>query len=422
MAQQQQQNYGQFTNDVRRYAAPSPGAVSQQPPPTRWAGQASAAMLSDKRAKDLSRELDAIKAENEQLRTSAPAVMPRTADMRGSPGYYYDYKDPAMGAGRQYGPMAQDLAQQPATAHTVVPRSDGYLGVDTGKLALANTGAISEMQKQLDALQAKKAAEASRAASASPAEYPTVVSDKAAKELRDENAALKSQIGQVKVQAYADASDYWNTKHDITDQQRAAAARLQDEKRLAAEHGMTVPAMAQMGTDAKMRALALQQHELNTSYGRPPPVAASPVTVPYRPGEAPEDWHKQVPAYAYQQPATSPIVASDEQSKSNISQIHKAVSGLHNLTSQVKAASDAKAQGSTETTDYANRSAALNSYSPPVAVGQSALPGYSGQYAGYNYSSPAEAGMVWGSGLNPEDYDSGSVPPATQYGGYGSGF
>lgn len=71
-------------------------------------------------------------------------------------GAYYDYKDPgAPGADDRthYGPMAQDLAKTPAGATTVVKQPDGKLGVDTGRLALVNTSAISAQQQQLDDIQ-----------------------------------------------------------------------------------------------------------------------------------------------------------------------------------------------------------------------------------------------------------------------------
>lgn len=78
--------------------------------------------------------------------------------VREAPGSFYDYKDPkALGAapGRHYGPMAQDLAKTPAGASAVVKQPDGSLGVDTGRLALVNTGAVSAQQQQIDDLSAQ---------------------------------------------------------------------------------------------------------------------------------------------------------------------------------------------------------------------------------------------------------------------------
>lgn len=80
------------------------------------------------------------------------------AAVRNSPASFYDYKDPgALGAspGRKYGPMAQDLLKTPAGASAVVKQPDGSLGVDTGRLALVQHGAISEQQKRIDALSAQ---------------------------------------------------------------------------------------------------------------------------------------------------------------------------------------------------------------------------------------------------------------------------
>lgn len=74
-------------------------------------------------------------------------------DLRGAPGFSYDYKDPsAPGAapGRHFGPMAQDLERTgPAAASTVIDGPDGRKMVDTGRLALVNTAAISDLQRKL---------------------------------------------------------------------------------------------------------------------------------------------------------------------------------------------------------------------------------------------------------------------------------
>jgi hypothetical protein len=78
--------------------------------------------------------------------------------VRKAPGSFYDYKDPgAPGANdrRNYGPMAQDLAATPAGSTAVVKRPDGKLGVDTQRLSLVNTGALSAQQKQLDEMSAQ---------------------------------------------------------------------------------------------------------------------------------------------------------------------------------------------------------------------------------------------------------------------------
>jgi hypothetical protein len=72
---------------------------------------------------------------------------------RNAPGSFYNYKDPnAPGAdgARHYGPMAQDLAKTPAGRTAVTTLPDGKLGVDTGRLSLVNTSAVSAQQKQID--------------------------------------------------------------------------------------------------------------------------------------------------------------------------------------------------------------------------------------------------------------------------------
>ncbi len=75
-----------------------------------------------------------------------------------APGHTYRYRNPsAQGAapGDQYGPMAQDLAKTPAGRSAVIEKPDGKLAVDTGRLSLVNTSAISAQQRELDALKAK---------------------------------------------------------------------------------------------------------------------------------------------------------------------------------------------------------------------------------------------------------------------------
>lgn len=77
-------------------------------------------------------------------------------DLRAAKGYSYEYKDPdAPGAahGRQVGPMAQDLLRTSA-ADAVVKGRDRKLGVDTGRLSLRNTAAISQQQRDIDELKA----------------------------------------------------------------------------------------------------------------------------------------------------------------------------------------------------------------------------------------------------------------------------
>lgn len=100
-------------------------------------------------------------------KTAAPDRRPIDTDaldasasdaVRNSPASFYDYKDPgAPGADaqRHYGPMAQDLLKTPAGASAVTKMPDGKLGVDTGRLALVQHGAISEQQKKIDELSAQ---------------------------------------------------------------------------------------------------------------------------------------------------------------------------------------------------------------------------------------------------------------------------
>lgn len=74
-------------------------------------------------------------------------------DLRDAKGYSYDYKDPGSfgaGAGRFFGPMAQDLEKSEAGRSVVKTGPDGLKIVDTSRLSLVNTAAISEIQRTLD--------------------------------------------------------------------------------------------------------------------------------------------------------------------------------------------------------------------------------------------------------------------------------
>jgi hypothetical protein len=72
-------------------------------------------------------------------------------DLRGAPSYQYEYKDPQRhGEGTYVGPMAQDLEHLPGV---VEQAPDGTKTVNTPRLTLAQTGAISEQQRRLDRLE-----------------------------------------------------------------------------------------------------------------------------------------------------------------------------------------------------------------------------------------------------------------------------
>lgn len=65
-------------------------------------------------------------------------------------GYTYNYLDPGRhGEGTYFGPMAQELEGAPGV---VGQSQDGTKNIDTGRLALVNTSAISELNRKVDAL------------------------------------------------------------------------------------------------------------------------------------------------------------------------------------------------------------------------------------------------------------------------------
>jgi len=80
---------------------------------------------------------------------------PPEVDFRNTPGYTYQYKNPQQpGAapGTHVGPMAQDLTHVPGV---VQPSPSGQLGVDTGRLTMANTAAVGHAQRENDKLRAE---------------------------------------------------------------------------------------------------------------------------------------------------------------------------------------------------------------------------------------------------------------------------
>ena len=52
-----------------------------------------------------------------------------------------------------FGPMAQELAENPVTEGTVHPNEDGYLTVDTRQLTLTNTAMISQLARKIQELE-----------------------------------------------------------------------------------------------------------------------------------------------------------------------------------------------------------------------------------------------------------------------------
>jgi len=129
---------------------------------------------SDIRAKkDITRSddpgLDFARAVGPELRQPDTEALDAVAN---APGYSYRYRNPsAQGSapGDQYGPMAQDLASTPAGRTAVKEGPDGKLAVDTGRLTLVNTSAISAQQRQMDELERQIAAFSAQPGASYPA-------------------------------------------------------------------------------------------------------------------------------------------------------------------------------------------------------------------------------------------------------------
>lgn len=69
----------------------------------------------------------------------------------------YKYKDPSKNGaakGKQFGPMAQDLAKTKMGRTAVVEMEDGMMGVDPGRAVLLALAGLSNLNKRLDALEA----------------------------------------------------------------------------------------------------------------------------------------------------------------------------------------------------------------------------------------------------------------------------
>jgi hypothetical protein len=110
------------------------------------------ARYADATPKQLGREAKA----NKPILSAGDALLADSA--RAVPGSQYEYKnpdEPGAKAGKQVGPMAQDLAANPLTRGTVVQKPDGKLAVDTPRLSLYNTAQQHAQQNQTDALSAR---------------------------------------------------------------------------------------------------------------------------------------------------------------------------------------------------------------------------------------------------------------------------
>lgn len=75
-----------------------------------------------------------------------------------APGYGYDYKRSArerygVPAGRQWGPMAQDLESTDVGRTAVKRGEDGMRRIDTGRLAMINASATAELAKRMERLE-----------------------------------------------------------------------------------------------------------------------------------------------------------------------------------------------------------------------------------------------------------------------------
>lgn len=109
------------------------------------------AMFSDRRGKE---EIARLEGANEALTSALGKRGPALETLAGAPAYSYRYKDPsAPGAkpGRMVGPMAQDLERGPLGDSLVMDTPQGKM-IDTPRMTMATAAAVSEQQRQLDAL------------------------------------------------------------------------------------------------------------------------------------------------------------------------------------------------------------------------------------------------------------------------------
>lgn len=90
-------------------------------------------------------------------RTAQSSGAAALAAAEAAPGYSYEYKDPKNGEGRYVGPMAQDLEKTPA-GRSVVEDGPNGKQIDTARLSLVNTAAVSEQQREIDELRRHLAA------------------------------------------------------------------------------------------------------------------------------------------------------------------------------------------------------------------------------------------------------------------------
>lgn len=81
--------------------------------------------------------------------------------IEGIDAYKYEYKPEAqkeygVDSNEHVGVMAQDLAKNPVTAHTVNENENGDLTVDTKQLTMTNLALIADLARRLDAVEEKR--------------------------------------------------------------------------------------------------------------------------------------------------------------------------------------------------------------------------------------------------------------------------
>lgn len=137
-------NVGEYGDEQRAGLAAMAGGGGQAPVQTRGGPDPEAVMLAEQAISQSSGD--------KGMATTQAAVADALANIDS---YTYTYNPGEGPAGPRMGPMAQDLAAQPATAHVVSEDPRGMLQVDTGGLASLATAASADQERRLQAIESQ---------------------------------------------------------------------------------------------------------------------------------------------------------------------------------------------------------------------------------------------------------------------------
>jgi len=143
---------GMMMSDIRskRRIKPAVNVAANQSAVTEGVGKLTEAM----KYRSAKSDAEALTSKREGQASGRAAL----AAAEAAPGYSYEYKDPEQhGRGSFVGPMAQDLEQTPV-GQSVVEETPNGKAINTDRLTMVNTAAVSEQQRELEELRRQLAA------------------------------------------------------------------------------------------------------------------------------------------------------------------------------------------------------------------------------------------------------------------------